>query len=465
MHNKGTQKIVDGELARKSRAVQSVKEIFGLDEGAYQAHLDGLSEAERATYETELKAYIETCTIMSGEYLQWSSQLLLAAPEGVESESSYQSSLIAPMGAVLLNALEKNTRKSVPQHLHGAAKQIKKLADAKKRFLSELHNHLRDDEKDTYGELLAICDPMLCSMPDLKLYETFQRLILAWKFRAQLLVRPQNGVPDHMIEDAVAKAYQRTTDLSSNAVQPLLTAAATPTKDSLAARLLLASMVNRSHWELLEYERLEHVATQSLSKLVRGLQEKGSQLIPAYLEKHAFKDWLLKQFSQDSFPGETEWRALKPNHLARFYSQAAWVLQWEKLDFVEHPEKEEALLNLCALHLAWSYCTGEKHDLRVPDVKDLDLVNGREIEISEQVPLTRIMYQQRQLNTMLRSQQHYELNPQKLEAYTKCNRNGRRQQMRYIRANLHNVSLAQWKSLTRGAWEVLTPLLLKHGEL
>lgn len=86
MHNKGTQKIVDGELARKSRAVQSVKEIFGLDEGAYQAHLDGLSEAERATYETELKAYIETCTIMSGEYLQWSSQLLLAAPEGVESE-------------------------------------------------------------------------------------------------------------------------------------------------------------------------------------------------------------------------------------------------------------------------------------------------------------------------------------------------------------------------------------------
>ncbi|MOA22633.1 hypothetical protein D3C78_1432070 [compost metagenome] len=73
------------------------------------------------------------------------------------------------------------------------------------------------------------------------------------------------------------------------------------------------------------------------------------------------------------------------------------------------------------------------------------------------------MYQQRQLNTMLKSHQHYELNPNKLETYTKCNRYGRRQLMRYIRSNLRNVSLAQWKSLTRGAWEVLTPLLMKQG--
>lgn len=120
---------------------------------------------------------------------------------------------------------------------------------------------------------------------------------------------------------------------------------------------------------------------------------------------------------------------------------------------------------MCALHLAWSYCSGEKHDLRVPDIKDFDLVNGREIESGEQVPLTRIMCQQRQLNTMLRSHQHYELNPQKLETYTKCNRDGRRQNMKFIRTNLHTLSLAQWKSLTRGVWEILAPLLLKRGEL
>ncbi|MGX9570219.1 hypothetical protein [Pseudomonas sp. CFBP 5748] len=465
MHDKGTQKLADGELARKSRAIQSLKEILGLDEGAYQAHLDSLNEAERATYETELKAYIETCTIMSGEYLQWSSQLLLAAPEGVESESSYQSSLIAPMGAVLLNALEKSNAIAFPQHLRDAAAQIERLADAKRRFLTELYGHLRDDERESYGDLLEACDPLLCSMPDLKLYETHQRLILAWKFLSQLLIKPLDGVPDNWIEAAATKAHKRITELSSGALRPLLEAAATPKKDSLSAELLLASMVNRSHWELLEYERLEQIATQSLSRLTRGLKQKGNHHIPAYLEKAAFKDWLLMQLSQNRFPGEEAWRTLKRQHLERFYFQATWILDWEKLNGVEHSVKEDALLNMCALHFAWSYCTREKHDLRVPDVKDLDLVNGREIETDEQVPLTRIMYQQRQLNTMLLSYQHVELNPQKLETYTKCNRDGRRQQMQFIRSNLHNLSLAQWKSLTNNAWNVLDALLQKHGAL
>jgi len=465
MHDKGTQKLADGELARKSRAVQSLREILGLDEGAYQAHLDSLNEAERATYETELKEYIETCTIMSGEYLQWASQLLLAAPESVESESSNQSSLIAPLGAILLNALEKNNGLAVPQHLRSAAAQIEKLVDAKRRFLTELQRHLRDDERELYGGLLEVCDPLLCSMPDLKLYETYQNLITAWKLLSQLLIRPQSGASDHKVEAAANKAHKRTTELSSNALRPLLDAAATPKKDSLAARLLLASMVNRSHWELLEYERLEQIATLSLSKLVRGLKQKGNQRIPARLEKAAFKDWLIMQFSQDKFPGEEAWRPLKPKHLERFYFQATWVLEWEKLDFVEHREKETDLLNMCTLHLAWSYCTREKHDLRVPDVKDLDLVNGREIETDEQVPLTRIMYQQRQLNTMLRSHQHFQLNPQKLETYTKCNRDCRRQQMHYIRSNLHNLSLAQWKSLTHTALERLDPMLRRHCRL
>lgn len=465
MNDKAAKKLAEGELARKGRALQSIKEILGLTDETYQAWLNSMTENERATHDAEVERYMVTCTIMSAEYVQWSSQLLLAAPEGVESETTYQSSLLAPMGAVLLNALEKNPGKAIPQHLRGAANQIKRLVEAKQRLLTELHKNLREEEKATYGDLLCICEPLLCAMPDLKLYETFYRLNLAWNFRAKLLVRPLDGVPEHKIPDAVAYAYRHTTELSSIAVQRVLESAATPEKDSLAARLMLASMVNRSHWELLEFERMEQIASQSLSKLVRGLQLMGNRLVPAYLEKEAFKKWLIKQFSQEAFPGEPEWRALKPRHFERFYTQAGWVLQWEKLDFVEHEEKREVLLNMCALHLAWSYCSGEKHDLRVPDIKDLDLVNGREIESGEQVPLTRIMYQQRQLNTMLKSHQHYELNPQKLETYTSCNRNGRRQNMHYIRSNLHDLSLAQWKSLTRGVWEVLAPLLLKRSEL
>lgn len=462
MNDKGAQKLADGELARKGRALQSIKDILGLDDRAYQAFLEGLTEAERATYDSEVDRYIELCTIMSGVYLQWSSQLLLTAPESVESESTYQSSLIAPMGAVLLNAVEKSSGNPIPQHLRSAAAQISKLAAAKKRYLSELYSQLRPDEKEAYGDLLKVCDPRLCAMPDLSLYETYQRVNLAWQYRSQLLVKPQEGIPDVDTEAAVSKMYQRVTELSGQALQPLLTATATATatQDSLAARLMLASMVNRSHWELLEFERYELTATLSLTRLIRGLQEAGNRLIPALLEKEAFKRWLTGELSNDCFSGEEKWRALKPQHLDRFYTQAAWILQWEKLDFVEHPESEESLLNMCVLHLAWSYCTEEKHDLRVPDIKDCDLVNGRAIESDEQVPLTRIMYQQRQLNTMLNSHQHYELNPKKLEIYTKCNRDGRRQLMHYIRSNLRNVSLAQWQALTPGIWGVLTPLLL-----
>lgn len=461
MIDKGIQKIIDGELTRKGRAIHSIMEMLGFNDLAYQAFLADMTEEERSTYDAEVDRYMEVCTIMSGEYLQWSSQLLVAAPEGVESESAYQSSLIAPMGIVLLDTLKQNSGKPIPQHLRSAAAQVNKLAKAKKRFLIELFKQLRADEKEAYGDLLEVCDPFMSAMPDLPLYETYQRLNLAWKFRSQLLVKPQVGVPEDKIVASVANINQRVTELSSKALQPLLIASSVQTQDSLAAKLLLASMVNRTHWEMLEFERLEQVATQSLLKLIRGLQKIGNRFVPASLDREAFEQWLIKHFSNDTFPGEDKWRALKTQHLNRFYSQATWILQWEKLDFVEHDENERILLNMCALHLVWSYCTCEKHDLRVPDIKALDLVNGREIESIDQVPLTRIMYQQRQLNTMLNSHQHYELNAKKLETYTECNRSGRRQLMQYIRSNLRNVSLAQWKSLTRDVWKLLAPLLMK----
>ena len=109
--------------------------------------------------------------------------------------------------------------------------------------------------------------------------------------------------------------------------------------------------------------------------------------------------------------------------------------------------------------MTWSYCTHEKHDVRVPDVKDYDLVSGREVEHGELVPLTRIMYQQRQLNILARSQQHYVLSPRKLEIQSACSKVGRQERMTYIRSNLRNTSLAQWRGLTKGIYEVLAPLL------
>ncbi|MDV7211463.1 hypothetical protein [Azotobacter beijerinckii] len=455
MHDKGAQKVADGELARKGRALQSIKNILGLDDAAYQRFIENLTEDERATFDSEVAQYTELCTVMSGVYLQWSSQLLLEAPEIVASESTYDSSLIAPLGAVLLAAMGEGTSKAIPQHLRSAASKISKLADARRRFLEELYSQIRPEEKKDYGDLLKVCSPLLSAMPDLALYETYQRLYLYWKFHKQTLVKPVDGVTETEIATVAAKAHVRVTQICNQALHPILDASATSQQDSLAVRLMLASMLNRAEWESLEYERYELAATRSLLKLIQGLQTAGETRIPAQLEKEAFKRWLIGQFSTNSFSGEEQWRALKPQHLDRFYAQATWILQWEEANFVKHQDDEETLLNMCVLHLAWSYCTREKHDLRVPDVKDYDLVSGRAIESEEQVPLTRIMYQQRQLNTMVRSYQHYELSPQRLEIYSKCNRDGRRQQMHFMRSNLRDASLAQWRALTTGVWGML----------
>ena len=157
MNDKEIQKLADGELARKGRALQSIKDILGLDDQAYQAFLESLTEVERAT---EVDRYIELCTIMSGIYLQWSSQLLLTAPESKEPKSTYQSSLIAPLGAVLLNTIETSSDKPIPQHLRSAAAQISKLAAAKKRYLSELYSQLRPDEKCRFQKTTAPSDWM-----------------------------------------------------------------------------------------------------------------------------------------------------------------------------------------------------------------------------------------------------------------------------------------------------------------
>lgn len=465
MSDKTKNRAVEGHLARKNRAIQSIQEILGLDQRGYEAWLNEMTPLERSTHDTEVEQYMALCTLMADEHIQWSSQLLLGAPENPSSQSSNQSSMIAALGSVLLHELSQPTGRAVPQYLRKAAKQIERLIAAKKLFLEELLKQLRPDEKKAYGDMLKVCSPLMSAMPDLALYETFGRVDLAWKFRSSLIIKPQPGVPLSGLEAVIVRLHKRVTQLSSQALRPVLARYATEAKDSLPAKLLLATVVNRSHWEFLELERFQKLATESLLRLIAGLGKLGHSKIPAGRPKEAFRLWLLDQFCVERFADEESWRRLKPGHLERFYKQAAWILSWETRDFVEHYDNEETLLNLSVLCMTWSYCTHEKHDVRVPDVKDYDLVSGRDIERGESVPLTRIMYHQRQLNILARSQQHYRLSSMMLKVETACSEAGRRERMAYIRSNLNGISLAQWKGLRKGIFEVLAPLLTGHSEV
>jgi hypothetical protein len=456
MSDKGQERLAQGYLARKDRAVQSIQEILGLDKQAYQNWLDSMTADDRSTHDEEVGRYMELCTIMYALHPQWSSQLLLAAPEVTPGKD--QSSYIGPLGAFLQGAIRDG--KPLAQHLRDAADQISKLNDARRRFLVELYDQLRSEERRDYGDLLGDCEPTLSTLPNIKLWDTLERLDLCWKFRYEEIIELLQHVPvfDRM-KDAKWK-HQRVTEKSNKAVRHILKNVQA-SSDSLAAKLMLASMVNRYHWEFLELERFEDIAVPSLLRLVEGLRLAGVDRVPADLEENAFRGWMMDRLSCPAFGNEQAWRPLKPVHLDRVYAQAKWILTWERIDFVEHEATENELQNICALNLAWSYCTREKHDIRIADIKDYDLVNLREIQTGEQVPLTRIKYQQRQLNTMLRSLQHEALDPEKIRMQTESNRDLRTHRMQFVRSNFKDTTLSQWKTLSTEVFKIMLPQLCR----
>ncbi|MDN4513575.1 MULTISPECIES: hypothetical protein [Pseudomonas] len=446
MSDKGQERLAQGYLARKDRAVQSIQEILGLDKQAYQNWLDSMTADDRSTHDEEVGRYMELCTIMYALRPQWSGQLQLAAPEVTPGKD--QASYIGPLGKLLDGAIKDG--KPVPQYLRDAADHISELNDARRRFLVELLNQLRPQEKEKYGGLLASCEAMLSALPNIKLGETLEHLDLCWKFRYEDINELLAHVPIFDPRTEAKWRHQRVTAKSKEAVRIVLKGVE-PSKDSLAAKLMLSSMLNRYHWEFLELERYEEIAVSNLQRLIEGLQAIGDDRVPADLGEEEFRAWLMDRFSGPQFGEERAWRSLKNMHLDRAYDQAKWIMDWERIDFIKHEVSESVLHNLCVLNVVWSYCIREKHDLRIADIKDYDLVNMREIQTGEQVPLTRIKYQQRQLNTMLRSLQHEALDTEKLWIQTDINRDLRTHRMQFIRSSFKDTTLSEWKALSKYA--------------
>lgn len=446
MSDKGQDRLAQGFLTRKDRAVQSVLEILGLDKQAYQDWLESMTLEDRSQHDEEVGRYMELCTIMYAIHPQWSNQLLIAAPEVTPDKD--QSSYVGPMGKFLQGAIKDG--KPLAQHLRAAAEQISDLNDARRRFLVELFDQLRPDERRDYGSLLVHSEAMMSALPNIKLGETVEHLDLCWKFRYEDINELLKHVPVFDGRTEAKWRHQRVTAKSKEAVQ-LVLQNVEASKDSLAAKLMLASMLNRYHWEFLELERYEEIAVPSLLRLIDGLKASGADRVPADLNEVDFRAWLMDCFSGSSFGDEKDWRSLKTIHLDRAYDQAKWIMQWEKIDFIKHEVSESTLQNMCVLNIVWSYCTREKHDIRIADIKDYDLVNMREIQSGEQVPLTRIKYQQRQLNTMLRSLQHQALDAEKVSIQTDSNKDLRTHRMQFIRSNFKGTSLSEWKALSKNA--------------
>lgn len=75
MNDKAAKKLAEGELARKGRALQSIKEILGLTDETYQAWLNSMTEHERATHDAEVERYMVTLSslaiLFTVQVLRW----------------------------------------------------------------------------------------------------------------------------------------------------------------------------------------------------------------------------------------------------------------------------------------------------------------------------------------------------------------------------------------------------------
>lgn len=449
-NDKGEQRIFnEGYQAERRRVVHSIKRILDMDDQSFSLFVNRLNTEEKARYDKELADYQVVCTRMAGRYQQWSSQLLLEAPQIGEAVPLHKhSSLIAGY----TNRV--------------ASKKVRKLAKLREQYLKGLRSCLRPDEIEQFDTMLQVELPQGGFMPDIAGVQLIYRIDdlyqLAEKAKAfqissqsktkafQISIQSYAGAPVKLLvelekiasEAAFHEANEILTDLAPDTAQF--------SEDSLAAKLMLAVALNRAELEDLEYLRFEALATPSLIEMIRALSRRGIMRLPVHMNDQDFGKWLVDYFGGDSLRSDNGiWRPLKNLLVDRFFLRAQKVVdQAVKLDPLNPIEDTNAARKVCFLAIAWSYCTKEPLDPRIPSQKPIDLVSGRpESENTNLLPAV-MAYHCRQLISMLYTHQDKELSVDLLEHYRHSNINRRAWRRKLREKQLRGASLARWEALS-----------------
>jgi hypothetical protein len=440
-NDKGDQRVKAGFQAERRRAVHSIKRILDMDDQNFSLFVSRLNTEEKARYDQELADYQVVCARMAGRYQQWSSQLLLEAPQIGEAEPLHKhykhSSLIAGYTNLI------------------ASRQVRELSTLRKQYLEDLRSCLRPDEIERFDTMLQVKLPPGGFMPDIAGVQLVYRIDDLYHLAAkakefQISIQSHAGAPVKLLvelekiaaEGAFHEASEILTDLGPDTAQfP---------EDSLAAKLMLAVALNRAELEDLEYLRFETLATPSLIEMIRALSQRGIMRLPVHMNDQDFGKWLVDYFGGDSLRSDNgTWRPLKNLLVDRFFLRAQRVVaQAAKLDPLSPMEDMNAARKVCFLAIAWSYCTKEPIDPRIPSQKPTDLVSGRpESENTNLLPAV-MFYHCRQLNSMLYTHQDKELSVDVLEHYHHSNINRRAWRRKLREKQLRGASLARWEALS-----------------
>lgn len=436
-NDKGELRVMDGFLAERRRAIDSVKRILNMDDQSYLDSVSRLSAIEKAHYDQELAEYQVVCTRMAGRYQQWSSQLLLEARQINEAVPLYKhSSLIA--GHTNLDASQK----------------VRTLAKLRGKYLEDLRCCLRPDEIERFDFMLQVELPPDGFMPDIAGVQLIYRIDGLYQLATKVFEASISSRADAPVELCVElgkAAAEKGFHEASKILKILRADISQFPKDSLAAKLMLAIALNRAELEDLEYLRFEALATPSLIEMIRALSRRGVIRLPVHMNNQDFGKWLVDYFGGDNLRSDNgTWRPLKNLLVDRFFLRSQKVVaRAAKLNFLNPMEDVNAALKVCFLVIAWSYCTKEPLDPRIPSQKPIDLVSGRpESENTNLLPAV-MYYHCRQLNSMLYTHQDKVLSADLLEHYHHFNINKRAWRRKLLEEQLRGASLAQWEALYR----------------
>lgn len=450
-----------GAIARIERVRKNIRRMLDVDEESYKASQSRWSDEQKKAYRAEEEVYQGHCAFMSEAYIQWSSNLLLEAPLPAGEGGDGESSLIAIMSSLWPGPVGSASQSSAPQYVKEAIEKVGVLAKHRKFYLERLFDQLKPEEKTRFKPLLQIWYPPGGSLPDIKATEMYYRLEGCWRLGADHKEHHLKNVPMNQKYDEAVNAYARNSEELRTFFGSDLPARNDKTPDSLAARLLLSSLLNRGRWELAEYERFEICASTSIEKLIASLELLGEPSIPSYRGPDGFGGWVLEVLGKDSPIVASEWRPVKIQHLPRFYSCAEWIVgDLKDRDLNENDLNEELRekRNLCVLAMAWSYCTNEKHDLRVPRVKDYFLVGGRKVAAKEELAPTAVLHHRRQIETLYNTRQYLELSPERLALYSRVNMHKRLESGAFLEKTLRGKTLAQWEAISQRATQLVSDI-------
>lgn len=373
-------------LDRKIRL--SVRHTLGWDTPVYSRYLRSMPVAERRLV---LNRYGEVCAAMACRYPQWSSNLMLEW-DGNSDKSSY---------------LAAYALKSTPA-------PVQELAQHRLQYLDLLYARLPFHEREVYGQLLSPGYLASGAMPDIQaayvLYKV-QDLIQIEQYQVSEKVM---WMQDMSLLPACANAtdivVERVCKALGEGFEP-----AVENTDSLLARLMLNTAVNRFCLELAELSRLCGQAAREMTELVRHLRLVFGPSLPSVANLDQVRQVVATAMAQ---PAAENWRPFKGRALDHIMARAYACADTDNL-MAHWPEAEPFRWHyvlLTALAVAWSYCSNDSYDTRLvlDNHRISNVISGRAPEIAEAYPPGLILYHQRQFKLLWHSEQMFLLDPDKL---------------------------------------------------